>query len=168
MKISEENRAGWYFLGIVILAYVIVGIIKPAALTACFQFLWSIVRKIIPVFILIFILMVLVNYLIKPKKLVKYFGKKSGFLGWPVAVITGIISTGPIYLWYPLLNELQKNGVRNGLIAVFLYNRAIKIPLLPLFIFYFGVMYVVILTFVMIIASIFNGIIVEKIVEVRK
>ena len=168
MKISEESRAGWYFLGIVILAYIIMGIFKPAALTASFQFLWSIVKKIIPIFILIFVLMILTNYFVKPKKLVKHFGKKSGFLGWPVAVITGIISTGPIYLWYPLLNELQKHGVRNGLIAVFLYNRAIKIPLLPLFIFYFGFVYVIVLTLVMIIASILNGIIVEKIVEVKK
>ncbi|MBW2983994.1 hypothetical protein KY361_02675 [Candidatus Woesearchaeota archaeon] len=168
MKISEESRAGWYFSGIVILAYIIVGIFKPAALTASFQFLWSIIKKIIPIFILIFVLMVLVNYFVKPKKLVKYFGKKSGVFSWPVAIITGIISTGPIYLWYPLLNELQKHGVRNGLIAVFLYNRAIKIPLLPLFILYFGFVYVIILTFVMIIASIFNGIIVEKVMEVRK
>jgi uncharacterized membrane protein YraQ (UPF0718 family) len=75
----------------------------------------------------------------------------------------GILSHGPIYVWYPLLRELREHGMRTSLVAAFLYNRAIKIPLLPLMIYYFGVIYVVVLLIFMIIASIVEGKIIELI-----
>jgi len=112
--------------------------------------------------------MAVTNYFIKPSFLVKIMGKKSGVLGWIIAIITGIISTGPIYMWYPLLADLKKKGVRQGLIATFLYNRAIKIPLLPMIILYFGLPYTIILTIVMMIISVIQGLIIEKLVGVKK
>ena len=75
----------------------------------------------------------------------------------------GVLSHGPIYTWYPLLRELRKQGMKIGLMAVFLYSRAIKIPLLPLLVYYFGIAFVIILTGYMIIASIAEGQIVEMI-----
>ena len=100
--------------------------------------------------------------------LVKWLGKESGIKGWLIAIIGGILSSGPIYMWYPLLSQIKKQGGRDGLIATFLYNRAVKIPLMPLLIYYFGWIYAIVLTFVMIIFSVFQGLIVEKIVEVKK
>lgn len=75
------------------------------------------------------------------------------------------LSHGPIYLWYPLLKELRNQGMRSGLVAVFLYNRAIKIPLLPLMVYYFGAIFVVVLLIYMIIASMVEGEIIEMIVK---
>jgi uncharacterized membrane protein YraQ (UPF0718 family) len=71
-------------------------------------------------------------------------------------------------MWYPLLSDLQKKGVKNSFIATFLYNRAIKPALLPLIIFYFGLAFTIVLTIVMIIASVFQGLIVEKILKNKK
>ena len=59
------------------------------------------------------------------------------------------------------LKQLQEQGMRTGLIAVFLYNRAIKIPLLPLMVYYFGLKFVIVLLFYMIIASLVEGKIIE-------
>ncbi|KYK27177.1 hypothetical protein AYK26_00595, partial [Euryarchaeota archaeon SM23-78] len=132
------------------------------------KFFLEIIKKIILIFILIFILLVIVNRFMTPKKFIKYFGKKSGAKGWLVAIIGGTISTGPLFLWYPLLNDLKNHGVRTGLIATFLYNRAVKPALLPLMIFYFGLAYTIVLAVVMMIASLFQGLIVEKIVGVEK
>ena len=164
----KENLSAWWFLLIVVVLAVIVFLIKPTALMPSLTFFWNIILKIIPVFVLIFVLMVLVNLFIKSDWIVKYLGKSAGIKGWLFSIVGGILSAGPIYMWYPLLNELQKKGARNGYVAAFLYNRAIKIPLLPLFIYYFGLLFVIVLTFVMIIASVFQGIIVEKVLEVWK
>lgn len=57
--------------------------------------------------------------------------------------------------------------MRQGLIATFLYNRAVKIPLLPMMIVYFGTKVVVILSIFMILFSMLNGFIVEKIVQLK-
>ena len=131
-------------------------------------FFFSIIRKIIWIFVLVFALMVLVDYFVKPKRLARYLGKNAGLKGWLISIGSGIISTGAIYMWYPLLSELQKKGMRTAYITVFFYNRAIKPALLPLLILYFGLTYTIVLTIVMIIVSIFQGVIVEKFVGVVK
>jgi uncharacterized membrane protein YraQ (UPF0718 family) len=103
------------------------------------------------------------NYFLKPNTVSKYADKNSGIKGWVFAIFTGIISHGPIYVWYPLLKDLRDKGMRSGLISAFLYNRAIKIPLLPLMVYYFGIKFVAILLIYMIIASIIGGKIIEMI-----
>ncbi len=168
-KKSEQSKAGWIFLFISIVIFTIACLIKPAAFLPSIKFALNIFKKIILVFILVFVLMVITNYVVRPKKLTKYFGSTRSIKGWFAAIITGILSTGPIYMWYPLLNDLQKHGVKNGFIATFLYNRAVKIPLLPVMILYFGLKYVIVLTVVMIFISVLQGLIVDKItMEVEK
>ena len=65
-------------------------------------------------------------------------------------------------MWYPLLADLKSKGLNSGLIACFLYNRAIKIPFLPLMIFYFSLKYVLILTVVMVFMSVIQALIINK------
>jgi uncharacterized membrane protein YraQ (UPF0718 family) len=74
-----------------------------------------------------------------------------------------MLSHGPIYIWYPLLEGLREQGMRSGLVAAFLYNRAIKLPHLPLMVYYFGTMFVVVLLMYMVIASIIMGKLIEMI-----
>lgn len=102
-----------------------------------------------------------------PKTVSKYVGKRSGIKGWFLAISTGILSHGPIYVWYPLLKDLRDKGMRNGLIAAFLYIRAIKIPLLPLMVYYFGLLFMVVLLPYIVIASLVEGKIIE-LIESRK
>ena len=161
---SEKSRASWYFLLGTIIIYIILFLLNRESFIVSGGFFLKILKTIIPVFIIVFVLMSLMNYFVTAKTVTKHLGEKSKIKGWFFAVIAGIISHGPIYMWYPLLAEAKEKGVRNGLLSCFLYNRAIKIPLLPIIILYFGIKYVLILTIVMIIMSIVQGIILEKIV----
>ena len=106
------------------------------------------------------------NYYAKNKKLIKLISKKTGWKGWITAIIAGTLSSGPIYLWYPLLKDLQTQGVKTGLIATFIYNRSIKLPFIPLIITYFGLNYTIILTITIMVASIVQGMVVEKIIKI--
>lgn len=166
--VSQRSPIGNYFFLIVILIYLIIFLIKPEAISPSLKFFINLLKTIIPVFIIVFILIALINYFIEPKTLVKHLGKSVKAKGWIISIITGIISTGPIYMWYPLLSDLQKHKIRNGFIAAFLYCRAIKPALLPIMIFYFGLQFTIILTIVMIIMSILQGYTLEKIMEVTK
>ena len=74
----------------------------------------------------------------------------------------GMLSVGPVYPWYALLGDLQEKGMRNALIAVFLYSRAIKLPLLPLMIHYFGMAYTLVLVFCLALFAILNGVAMER------
>lgn len=156
-----------YFLLIIILTYIILLIFDSKLFFSCLDFFFNILSNIIPILILVFVLMVFTNYFITQKFILKHM-KKKGIKKWFFVIIGGILSTGPIYMWYPLLADLKNKGLNYGFIACFLYNRAVKIPLLPLMIFYFSFKYVMILALVMIFMSIFQGVIINKIMEVKK
>ena len=111
--------------------------------------------------------MTLSNYFITPKFIIKHL-KSKGLKKWFFVIIGGILSSGPIYMWYPLLADLKDKGLNYGLIACFLYNRAIKIPLIPIAIFYFSWTYVIILMIVMIFASIVQAILLNKLIKNEK
>ncbi len=162
---SEKSYSRLYFLIAVLIIYGIAVLLKPEILKPSFEFFSNIIISIIPIFILIFVLMALTNYFVDPQTLVKYIGQQAGAKSWLIAVVTGIISTGPIYMWYPLLADLKKNGARTGFLATFLYNRAIKLPLLPMIIFYFGWIYTAVLTIVMVLFSVIQGMIIERLVR---
>ena len=141
--------------------YIVLFFIDPTSIHKSLQIVLNIIIQITPVLILVIILMGISNYFLKPKTVSKYLGNESGKKGWILAMSMGILSHGSVYVWYPLLKELRKHGMRSGLIATFLYNRAIKIPLIPVMIFYFNLSFVVILLIYTIIASIFEGKLIE-------
>jgi uncharacterized membrane protein YraQ (UPF0718 family) len=162
-KGKGDNYYGLYFLGSVVVLYLVLYLFKPESIQKALKASGNVLIQIVPVLFLILLFMGIVNYFVKPKTVSKYVGKGSGIKGWFLAISTGMLSHGPIYIWYPLLKDLRDQGMRSGLIAVFLYNRAIKIPLLPLMVYYFGTVFVVLLLIYMIIASIVEGKVIEMI-----
>ena len=152
VKISKS----WLFFGTMVLIYLAIAFFDYLNFLNSLKFVFNTFSNVLPVLVLVFCLMAATNYFITPMKVVKHLGGKPKKRGWLLMIFGGILSTGPIYMWYPLLNDLQKKGVKDGLIATFLYNRAIKLPLLPLIIVYFGLKYAIILTLVMIVLSIFQ------------
>ena len=158
---KKDGYYGIYFLISVILVYVILYFSKPEKIQESLKMSGELLIQILPALLLVIVFMGFMNYFLNPKKVKKYVGKESGARGWLLAIFTGVLSHGPIYIWYPLLKDLREQGMSNGLIAVFLYNRAIKIPLLPLMIYYFGINFVVLLLICMIIASMVEGKIID-------
>lgn len=165
---NETSKTGYYFLLSIIGLYVLLSVFNYQLFIKALISSWLIIVQIYYVFIIMFILMVIIDYLVKPKELKKYLGEKSGVLGWVTAIITGIISTGPIYMWYPLLSDLKKSGMKDSLISAFLYNRAIKLPLIPVMLHYFSLGYIVTLMIVMVFASIIQGYLLELVLKVKK
>jgi uncharacterized membrane protein YraQ (UPF0718 family) len=157
----------WYFLITIISIHILLLIFYQEICLDSLAFFYQLIYKMIPIFIFIFILMTLSNYFITPEFIIKHL-KEKGIKKWFFMIIGGILSSGPIYMWYPLLADLKKKGLSYGLIACFLYNRAIKIPLLPLAIIYFSWQYILVLTIVMVVVSVIQGILINKLMEVKK
>jgi len=107
--------------------------------------------------VLVFLIMLALNLFVKPAQIVGLFGKGLRIKGIVFSAVAGIISMGPIYVWYPLLKNLREEGAGTGPITIFLYSRAVKPFLLPVMIAYFGWVYVVILTVLTVFASIAIG-----------
>ncbi len=164
-KIKDRIGANWFFLILVILAYFIITLFNLELLKESLLASWNIFKEVIPVVFLVFFLVFVFNLLFSPDKIIKYLGESSGIKGWIISVVFGVLSSGPIYMWYPLLKDLKSKGMRDAYITAFLYNRAVKIPLLSMMVFYFGWLLVIVLNFYMIIFSVINGYVVEKIIK---
>jgi len=141
----------------VLAIYGILYVIKPDKVSIALKGAGNIFITIMVPLSLVFVLMLALNLFLKPAQIVKFLGRGAGIKGVILSATAGIISSGPIYAWYPLLKDLREKGAGVSFMAIFLGNRAIKPPLLPIMISYFGWVYVLILTIFTILASIFAG-----------
>jgi len=158
---GEQSRFGFYFLGVVIVLYLLLFFFNSDQSFQAFLVSLKLLLRIIPALLLVVLFMAAMKHYINPGVVKKAVGKGSGLKGWILAILTGLLSHGPIYVWFPFLKELRDQGMSNGLISVFLYNRAVKIPLLPAMIAFLGCKLVLILMFYMFVASLLQGAIIN-------
>jgi uncharacterized membrane protein YraQ (UPF0718 family) len=153
----RRNLSGKYFFPAVVAAYLLSGLLDPGKTADAFNASLQLLLALLPLFAAIIVLTAILNRFLKPKVLAKHLGSGSGVRGWLLALLAGIISHGPMYAWYPMLQELKKQGLGNGLIAVFLYARAVKLPLLPIMVDYFGLLFTLTLMVYIMLGALIQG-----------
>jgi uncharacterized membrane protein YraQ (UPF0718 family) len=150
------KRIGLFLIFVLALYAMLYGIAPDKALMAL-RVSASISLTLCMPLALVFVVMFVLNLLVRPVQIAGLFGRSAGMKGIILSIGAGIISMGPIFAWYLLMKKLREEGAGEGPIAVFLYNRAVKPFLLPVMITYFGWAYVVILTTLTILGSIALG-----------
>lgn len=162
---KPKNRSGWSMLTITLILYAAYAYSDPSVANTAFSKSLDTLKMITPILLIVFFLMALLNTFIKPKKVAQYLGQESGLRGWAVALVGGVLCHGSNYVWYPVLNELRKQGARDGLIIAFLYARAIKLPWLPVMIGYFGITFTLVLSIYILLGAWLQGAITAKVTE---
>lgn len=159
MKSQDKPFAfrGKYLLPGVLVLYAVLFFLNSAAAQAALQKSISVLTRILPIFCVIILLTSILNYFIKPKQIARHLGHESGIKGWLWALAAGVISHGPMYAWYPLLDDLRNHGMKDEYIVVFFASRAIKVPLLPIMIDYFGLTFTLVLSFYMLFGALIQG-----------
>jgi uncharacterized membrane protein YraQ (UPF0718 family) len=163
-KIKNIN-GGIKFLSLTVLLYLILAIINFSLFTNGLERAGALVIKILPSILGAFVLIFVFNYILSDQKIKNYLTGKLNWRKYFLTVGLGILSSGPIYAWYPFLADLKKDGFKNSLITIFLYNRAIKLPFIPLLVYYFSWQFVTVVTLLMIVFSILNGLIMDKLIK---
>jgi len=158
---------GIKFLIIVLVLYIILLLSDTTSALSALQKAASILLSLLPLFLLIITLTALINYFLKPKQIIKYFGKDSGAKGVFYALIGGIISHGPMYAWYGMMQDMRTHGLKDGLIATFMYARAVKLPLLPFMIDMFGLLFTIVMTLYILIAALVQGKIIDTVMKAK-
>ena len=158
----KKSRSGLVMLGIVAVLYVVLAILHPGTTMDALKESLGILEMILPIILVVFFLMGLLNLSMDEKKVVKHIGEESGIKGWVIALVGGILSHGPGYVWYPMLQNLREQGARAGLVVAFVYARAIKIPWIPLMISYFGWAFTLVYTFYVVLGAWLQGVIADR------
>jgi len=156
---------GIKFLAIVSIVYLMVFMFDLENGLVGFEYFTNIIIKLLPIFLFIIILTTLINYFLQPKKMMKHFGKDSGKKGIFYMLLGGTLSHGPMYAWYGMLEDMRKHGAKDGLIVIFLYARAIKLPLLPFMIGIFGITFTIIINIYILIFAILQGKIMDSFMD---
>lgn len=167
-KRRKTGHGNWWFLAAVLGVYAVLGVMEPQSAVKALTFFGRVMAQVLPALGLVFILLFVADLLLDEKRVRQHLGKQSGFKGWLVAIGAGVLAAGPVYAWYAALAEMRQKGMRDALIAAFLYSRALKLPLLPLMAHYFGLAYTVVLSLCIIIFSLLNGILLERLTAGRQ
>ena len=161
-KRTQRNLGGWLFLIVVLMIYGMTAFLDIELASQAISFFLHLLEQVLPVLLIVFILIFIINLFLDPVWVEKNLGSDSGITGWLTAIVGGVLSAGPVYPWYALLKDLREKGMKQSLVAVFLYSRAVKLPLLPLLIHYFGITYTMILVSYLLVFSIISGFIVKE------
>lgn len=160
-KIIKNIPSAWQFLLIVIAMLFVVYFLNPIVAKISLVNAFKIFTKLLPSLFLIFVFMFIFNVLVTDSFIKKNLQKDNGIKKYFIVALAGILSTGPIYMWFAFLSTMKDKGVNEGLISIFLYNRAIKLPLLPLMIDYFSIKTTVIISVLVFIFSFINAILIN-------
>jgi uncharacterized membrane protein YraQ (UPF0718 family) len=161
-QIGRGGSGGWIFLAVVLAICAVTALVDYKQVLSAVGVFTQLLDKVLPALALVFVLIFAVDLLLDPKRVEKYLGRRSGILGWMAAIVAGILSTGPVYAWYALLHDLRQKGMRTSLVTAMLYSRAVKLPLLPLLVHYFGLGYTMVLVLYLIGFSIIGGLLMER------
>ncbi len=161
-RTKSRKRSGFVMLAVVACIYLITFYFNPQAGQDALLAALKILKMIIPILLVVFFLMALLYTFINAKSISRHIGEQSGLRGWVIALIGGIFSHGPAYVWYPMISNLREHGARDGLLVAFFYTRSIKLPWLPLMVSYFGLAFTVVLTVLVILSAWMQGVIVDK------
>ena len=128
----------WIFPVCVVNIYLILFLITPGRTWAGLQTAGHVLIQAALPLLLAFGVMILLNLFISPAHVSTFLGSGAGARGVVFSAVAGIISMGPIFAWYPLLESLRKKGASDFHLANFLSHRAVKPVMLPMMILYFG------------------------------
>ncbi len=159
---KAKGKSGLIMLSVVGCMYLLTFYFNPQAGKEALLVVLETIKMIAPILLVVFFLMALLNTFIDSKSISRHIGEQSGMRGWIIALVGGVLSHGPAYVWYPMLSDLRKHGARDGLVVAFFYTRSIKLPWLPLMISYFGLAFTVVLTVLVILSAWIQGMIVDK------
>ncbi len=164
-KKPKSSLGRWLFFLVMLALYILTVFVSKEKANITMHIFLKLLVEILPIIFIVYLFQLLLDYFVSNKRLKQFMESNKGVREWIIAIVAGILSVGPGYAWYPLLKNLKDKGVKDRFLVAFLYNRAIKIPWLPMLIFYFGLSYSIILLVVMVVASIPIAIITEKIVN---
>jgi uncharacterized membrane protein YraQ (UPF0718 family) len=153
---------GLKLLGAVIAVYLLVFVFDQHRAILALREFAHVMGIFIPILLVIIPLTALIGLYLDPKSLARHLGEDSGARGWAIALTAGVISHGPMYAWYPTIQDLREKGAKDGLIITFFYARAVKLALLPMLAAYFGIVFAVTLTVLTLIAAWLQGLVMDR------
>jgi len=66
-----------------------------------------------------------------------------------------------------MMQDMRSHGLKDGLIATFMYARAVKLPLLPFMVDLFGLLFTIVMTLYILIAAVLQGKVIDTVMKAK-
>jgi uncharacterized membrane protein YraQ (UPF0718 family) len=159
---QPARRSGPLLLALVLLLYLGTALSHPEILRPALRYSLNLFGTLLPILAAVLFLMGLFDSFVDARKIARLIGRESGLRGWGIALLGGVLSHGPGYVWYPMIQEMRRHGARDGLVVAFFYARSIKLPWLPLMVIYMGTGFTLFFTLYVLMASWLQGLIAQR------
>lgn len=144
IKLKDKYWFNYLFLFWVIFLYIFIWLFNINYIIDCLWYFLNIfIKQIIPLLLIVYIFIFIFNIIIKNDYIKNKIEKSSTITKYVIVILLWIISTWPVYMWFPMLKKLHEHGIKYEHIASFIYARAIKIPFLAAMFFYFWIKYTI-------------------------
>ncbi len=155
IKLKDKYWFNYLFLFWIIILYIFIWLFDFCyIIKSLLYFLNIFIKQILPLLIVVYIFIFIFNIIIKNDYIKNKIEKSNTVTKYIVVILLWIISTWPVYMWFPMLKKLHEHWINYEHIASFIYARAIKIPFLAAMFFYFWVKYTIIFNWVILFLAI--------------
>ena len=162
LKLKDKYWWNWLFFWFTLLIYILSWIINFEFFTNVWiNFINILINQILFVLIIVFFFMFILNILLEKEVIKNKIKNSKNHTKYMFAIIWWILSTWPVYMWYPFLKKLNNHWLNYGHISTFIYARSVKIPFFAVMIFYFWLKYTIIFNITLVILSLIIWIIIN-------
>jgi len=120
-KISVPVSRSVFILGLFVLCMSILFWFYPSKLVPSLTTSWDALLQFILIFPALILLIGMFSVFITPQMIEKNFGKGTGFFGLLKALVLGsLMSTGPLYMSFPMARSFLAKGARISAVIIFI------------------------------------------------
>ncbi|HBO16422.1 MAG: hypothetical protein UR69_C0003G0033 [Candidatus Moranbacteria bacterium GW2011_GWE2_35_2-] len=163
-KIKKLPGGVKFMLSMAVVYLIAIFVDKSFVLSSFNKFVQTLI-ELLPILVLVFGVIFIVNIFLNPETIKKHLGHDSGLKGWFYASLGSVLIVSPPYVIFPLLGQLKKHGMKYSLMAVFLGNRNVQPAFLPVMVYYFGLPFTVVISVYILIFSVLSGIVMGRVME---
>ncbi|RJQ31836.1 MAG: hypothetical protein C4562_05195 [Actinobacteria bacterium] len=154
--------------GLAIIIYLFVFILSPQKGFLALRISTVTLLNVILIIFSVFIFIGLFHVWIHEDLIIKHLGHESGLKGLALGALTGTSLNGPLFAIFPMLKSLLEKGAKLGVITVIFATYAIKVPLLPLEVSFFGWKFTIIHNLLMLLAAFIMAPLMEWMMEFKQ
>ena len=110
----------------------------------------------------------IINVWLNQKTIAKWIGRESGIKGRFLGMLFGTFMVGPVFVFFPFMNELIGKGAEVGVIITVIGSWTVKINWLPFGISVLGWKFIVVMNLLIMAFALLNGYLISWILKVTK
>lgn len=166
-KLAGWARKNWLLL-VTTTAYALLAAVSFSEAKRALIIGTSTFASVAVILVTVFVFIGLFQVWVRDEFILKHLGEESGIWGMFIGAALGTAMVGPLVGIFPLLKMLLNKGTRLGVVVAIVSTWAIKVPMIPLELSFFGWKFTVVRQLLLFVSAFVMAPVIELLVGKRK